>query len=247
MSRTDENSFSRSEVLHDLAHLTELRARATGRKADPAAAKLYKAAVQRFAEQHQGLAFEMAKRYSRHNINQNDLRQTAMLGLLEAVQRWQPAKAQNGATFATFAAYRIRHELQELIRKQLPLVRCSELVHKDQHKIRKVRRAAAGRELGAPELAKATGLSARRVQAALETDTRELGYKNLAARGALPGQVLDAATFEEQHLVALDVRTGRVEATFDQVASELRPRRRARLAPPRKPAAPGPLVVPSLG
>lgn len=233
MGRTDEKIFSRSEVLRDLAHLTELRARASAPKADAAAQKTYRAAVQRFAEQHQGLAFEMASRYARHNISLHDLRQTAMLGLLEAVQRWEPAKVQNGATFATFATFRIRHELQQLIRNQLPLVRCSELVHKDQHKIRKVRRATGGRELAPGELARATGLSERRVQAALDTDTRDLGYlplnnrmKNEAAREAA------FALYEERQLDCLDVRTGRVEVTFAEVAAELRPARRPRLGSP---------------
>lgn len=233
MSRAVENSFSRSEVLQDLATLTELRDKATLDSPDKARrAAAYKVAVQRFAERHQGLAYDLARRYNRHNISSHDLKQTAMLGLLEAVARWDPARATPRSTFATFAAFRIRHELQELIRKQLPLVRCSELVHKDQHKIRKVRRQSAGKELDTPQLAKATGLSQRRIQAALDTDTRELGYKPLQTH--LVSESADAHLHESRVIDAIDARAAGVEATFASLADELRPRPRARLAAPPK-------------
>lgn len=228
------NSFARSEVLHDLAELSALRDNATASKA---AAAAHKKAVQAFAQKHQGLAYRLARRYSRHNIPDQELRQTAMVGLLEAIARWEPGKVASAGTFATFAAFRIRHELQELIRKQLPLVRCSELVHKDQHTIRKARAAAQGKLLDEPQLATRTGLSERRVKAALETDTRDLGYRDLTMGTVAPNA--DPALFEELHLDALDARTGRVETTFAELADELRPRRklRAGLRPqPTRPA-----------
>ncbi|HRI53291.1 MAG TPA: sigma factor, partial [Pseudomonadota bacterium] len=216
-----------------LATLTELRNQAAAAAPDqPRRKAAYKAAVQRFAERHQGLAYDLARRYNRHNISSHDLKQTAMLGLLEAVARWEPERATPSSTFATFAAFRIRHELQELIRKQLPLVRCSELVHKDQHKIRKVRRQSDAKALDPAELARATGLSERRVQAALDTDTRELGYRPLQQH--LDCHPAEGHLHEDRVIEAIDARAAGVEATFASLAAELRPRPRAKLGAPRR-------------
>ena len=220
-----ESKFSRTEVLADLAHLSALRDQVKLDPTNKLAAARHKREVQRFAARHQGLAFDMAHRYARHNIPQHDLRQTAMIGLLEAIARWEPTRA---TCFSSFATFRMRHEIQELLRKQLPMVRCSELVHKDQAKITKARRILAPAELTPEQLTKLTGLSARRIKAALETDTRDLGHKPLPTHVNLDD--VDVHGYEDRLVDALDARrSGTVEKAFAAVAAELpRPRKRLR-------------------
>lgn len=171
--------FVIAEVLEELRQLCHLRDTERG-------SKRHKRAVQDFTSKHVGLAYSLAARYRRRGINDQELRHTALLGLLEAINRWQPAKA---ACFSTFADFRMRHEIQQYLRRQLPLVRCSELVHKDQLQIGKLQREARHKLKPEPtqaELVKKTKLSPARVKAALETNTRDFGYEQLP--GVLMGK-----------------------------------------------------------
>ena len=168
-----------AEQLEKLRHLCHLRDTERG-------SIRHKRAVQKFCADNVGLAYSLAKKYRRRNIDQAELRVTALLGLLEAINRWQPAKA---ACFSTFADFRMRHEIQQYLRRQLPLVRCSELVHKDQLQIGKLQREARHKLKPEPtqaELVKKTKLSPARVKAALETNTRDFGYEQLP--GVLMGK-----------------------------------------------------------
>jgi RNA polymerase sigma-B factor len=67
----------------------------------------------RLVERHMGLAAHIAKRFSRPGITDDDLRQVAMLGLVKAVDRFDPAY---GVPFAAFAGSTIEGELKRHFR-----------------------------------------------------------------------------------------------------------------------------------
>lgn len=64
-------------------------------------------------ERHMGLAAHIAKRYGRSGTHDDDLRQVAMLGLVKAVDRFDP---EHGAAFSSFAGLTIEGELKRHFR-----------------------------------------------------------------------------------------------------------------------------------
>ncbi len=64
-------------------------------------------------ERHMGLAAHVAKRYSRGGLHDDDLRQVAMIGLVKAVDRFDP---EYGASFSSFAGRTIEGELKRHFR-----------------------------------------------------------------------------------------------------------------------------------
>lgn len=64
-------------------------------------------------ERHMGLAAHVAKRFSRSNVADEDLRQVAMLGLVKAVDRFDP---HHGSSFSSFAGLTIEGELKRHFR-----------------------------------------------------------------------------------------------------------------------------------
>ena len=67
----------------------------------------------RLVERHMGLAAHIAKRFSRPGGTEEDLRQVAMLGLVKAVDRFDP---EYGVPFAAFAGSTIEGELKRHFR-----------------------------------------------------------------------------------------------------------------------------------
>jgi RNA polymerase sigma-B factor len=100
----------------------------------------------RLVERHMGLAAHIAKRFSRPGIADDDLRQVAMLGLVKAVDRFDP---DYGVPFAAFAGSTIEGELKRHFRDHSWVVRVPRSA-KDLHLL--VRRAT-------DELVQATGRS----------------------------------------------------------------------------------------
>lgn len=64
-------------------------------------------------ERHMGLAAHVAKRYARSDRTDDDLRQVAMVGLVKAVDRFDP---EYGASFSSFAGRTIEGELKRYFR-----------------------------------------------------------------------------------------------------------------------------------
>lgn len=64
-------------------------------------------------ERHMGLAAHIAKRFGRSGTHDDDLRQVAMLGLVKAVDRFDP---EHGAAFSSFAGLTIEGELKRHFR-----------------------------------------------------------------------------------------------------------------------------------
>lgn len=71
-------------------------------------------------ERHMGLAAHISKRYGKSGTNDDDLRQVAMLGLVKAVDRFDP---EYGATFSAFAGRTIEGELKRHFRDRSWVVR----------------------------------------------------------------------------------------------------------------------------
>jgi RNA polymerase sigma-B factor len=67
----------------------------------------------RLVERHMGLAAHIAKRFSRPGGTEEDLRQVAMLGLVKAIDRFDP---NYGVRFAAFAGSTIEGELKRHFR-----------------------------------------------------------------------------------------------------------------------------------
>jgi RNA polymerase sigma-B factor len=74
----------------------------------------------RLVERHMGLAAHIAKRFSRPGVADDDLRQVAMLGLVKAVDRFDP---EFGVPFAAFAGSTIEGELKRHFRDHSWVVR----------------------------------------------------------------------------------------------------------------------------
>jgi hypothetical protein len=91
----------------------------------------------------------------------NYLEQAALLGLLEAIARWSPAKARGG--WQKHAFLWMRHQVQQLVHRQ-GLVREPHQVHLDRKALERTLRREP--ELTDQELAARTGLSLRRVKLA---------------------------------------------------------------------------------
>lgn len=71
-------------------------------------------------ERHMGLAAHIAKRYQRAGAGDDDLRQVAMVGLVKAVDRFDP---EYGSSFAAFAGQTIEGELKRHFRDRTWVVR----------------------------------------------------------------------------------------------------------------------------
>ena len=105
-----------------------------------------------------GLAAHIARRYGRSGGSQDDLRQVAMVGLVKAVERFDP---EFGAGFAAFAGSTIEGELKRHFRDKTWTVRVPRAA-KELHLV--VRRAADelqqrnGRSPGVDELAAHLGI-----------------------------------------------------------------------------------------
>jgi RNA polymerase sigma-B factor len=74
----------------------------------------------RIVEQHMGLAVHIASRFASGRIHDDDLRQVAMLGLVKAVDRFDP---DHGAAFSSFAGLTIEGELKRHFRDRTWVVR----------------------------------------------------------------------------------------------------------------------------
>lgn len=98
--------------LRDLAYIVHLR-----RAGDPA----YRRAVQAFAAKNLGLAYRAAERWRSATIPQADVQGAAIVGLLEAIRDWDPARVTDADhPFAAYAYNKMRYHLQR--QKEGPLV-----------------------------------------------------------------------------------------------------------------------------
>jgi RNA polymerase sigma-B factor len=119
-------------------------------------------------ESNRGLAESIARRYTRQRDSDDDLRQVALLGLLKAVERFDPGR---GLAFSSFATPTIEGELKRHFRDQRWSVRMPRQV---QEQALEVSRAVGtltqslGRSPTIDDLVVETGLTSEDVIEALE-------------------------------------------------------------------------------
>ena len=112
----------------------------------------------RLVERHMGLAAHIANRYRRANLSDDDLRQVAMVGLVKAVDRFDP---EYGGSFSSFAGPTIEGEIKRHFRDRSWTVRVPRSA-KELHL--QVRRAsdelsqASGRSASVDEIARHLGV-----------------------------------------------------------------------------------------
>lgn len=79
--------------------------------------------MQDFAAANLPLAFKAAERWRNTAIPQEDVKQLAVVGLLEAIELWDPRRAKTAAQpFAAYAFHRMRYRIARGLRAHGPLV-----------------------------------------------------------------------------------------------------------------------------
>lgn len=122
----------------------------------------------RFTCHNLRLVVVVAKRFGRMHLPLADRVQEGNLGLLKAIDRFDPER---GTRFSTYAAWWIRHMVTRALMKQGRTVRVPGHLHVAFNKVRRARPGLAaelGRDPTHRELAERTGVPVERVVAAVE-------------------------------------------------------------------------------
>lgn len=134
-------------------------------------------AQDRLVRSHLPLIRSLARRYRGYGLPFDDLVQEGALGLLEAIDRYDPAR---GSGFVAFARFRVRRAMRNALTDQARLIRLPKQIVERRRALDRAeaRLVAAGKRPTLGELAAATGLSFEAVleartatQAALSLDT----------------------------------------------------------------------------
>ena len=156
-------------------------------------------------EAHRALATHLARRYANRGEPLDDLVQVAFVGMLKAVERFDPER---GLEFSTFATATIEGELKRHFRDKTWSVRVprrSQELHLRLGPTIAELTQRLGRAPRIPEIAEELGI---RVDDVLEA--MEVG-------GAYRSASLDAASGEGRESVGLAERLGTLDANFDLV------------------------------
>jgi RNA polymerase sigma-B factor len=144
-------------------------------------------------EANQGFAYYLAQQYVNRGIELDDLRQVAIIGLVKAVDRFDPDR---GAPFATFARPFIVGEIRHFFRDTGWEVHVPRPVKEASQRVRAASeslRRRTGREPTPADVASETGLTVDEVLTALDaarvTRTRRLGVDGAASDGLEPRQL----------------------------------------------------------
>lgn len=126
---------------------------------------------ERLVSLHMPLAEQVARRFGNRGEPHDDLVQVATIGLIKALDRYDPDR---GSEFASFATPTIEGEIKQWFRDRGSIVRTPRRLQELRHAVRRAT-AELTHELGRPpnnsELASRTGASEDDVRAALESAT----------------------------------------------------------------------------
>jgi RNA polymerase primary sigma factor len=123
-----------------------------------------------FAKANLRLVVSLARRLAHGRLPILDLVQEGNIGLLKAVERFDPRR---GFRFSTYASWWIRHSISRAIYNKSRQVRLPVHVHDVQQKLSRARRvslAKTGREPSVDELARDTGIPAAKVEKVMRVD-----------------------------------------------------------------------------
>ncbi|HTD50429.1 MAG TPA: SigB/SigF/SigG family RNA polymerase sigma factor [Acidimicrobiia bacterium] len=124
----------------------------------------------RLIERHLGIAHHLARRYRHRGVADDDLVQVAVIGLLKAVERFDPER---GTSFASFATPTILGELRRYFRDSTWAVRVPRQLQEHVLAISAAVGPLSQRLARSPspkEIANETGLTEEQVLEALEAD-----------------------------------------------------------------------------
>jgi RNA polymerase sigma-B factor len=174
----------------------------------------------RLIEDHRWLAVHCARRFAGKGEPLDDLIQVAMLGVLKAVERFDP---DYGATFATFAVPTITGELRRHFRDTTWAVHVPRRARDLQHTVKVAVNdlsQALGRSPTADEVAEHTGVPVEEVLDALEA-ARCYRKTPLASAGSGDEDDVDNLGHDDPALDAVDARM-----TVERLLRELPARER---------------------
>lgn len=114
-------------------------------------------ARERLVRAHLPLVHQLASRYRDYGLPFDDLVQEGCLGLLEAVENYEPAR---GASFESYARFRVRRAIRNALTDKARLVRLPKQIVERRRALDRVetRLVAAGTQPSPADLAAATGL-----------------------------------------------------------------------------------------
>jgi len=158
-------------------------------------------------ERHMSLAEGLARPYARRGEPFDDLRQVAMLGLLKAVDRFDPARE---IPFASFAIPTIRGELRRHFRDRgwtIKVPRRLQELHLELDAIAAKVAQEQGRPATVAEIAHAAGVSSEDVLEAMEvSDLYRPRSLDAPARSEAGGSVADGLGREDDELTDAEAR-----------------------------------------
>lgn len=180
-------------------------------------------ARQRMIEQHLGLARHLARRYADSGEPYDDLVQVASIGLVKAVDRYDPER---GVSFSSYAVPTILGELRRHFRDRGWAIHVPRDLKEAALRVEKALKGHAGRAPTPAQLAKETGLTVEVVLEALEVSGAHRAL-SLDAPTRAGGADDEAPTIGERlggHDDELD--RARDRATIARLSRVLEPRER---------------------
>lgn len=161
------------------------------------------------------LVYSMIKRFSREREDFDDLFQEGCLGLLKALQRFDPEK---GTAFSTYAAYFILGEVRSYLRENGHLTKVSRSYHEHYTQLLKTQNKMEQELKRSPrleELAERMGLEREEIvwlmelkhpPLALDGESAGQGYPELGKDRILTTKDIDSTLFIKEQLTSLSNR-----------------------------------------
>jgi RNA polymerase sigma-B factor len=162
-------------------------------------------------EAHRGLAMTIAADYSGRGVDDDDLRQIALLGMLKAVERYDPGR---GIPFGAFASRTVNGEIKRWFRDRTWAVRPPRSAQERHLELRRATEELTQRLGRAPtvaELAEEMDLSTDEVLEAMEASAAYRGTSLDSPRAAAGGSEREGRSLSET-LGDGDEGYGRTEA-----------------------------------